>query len=1346
MLMKNIWRLAMSAIAFVALPLVAIGRESSAPDTGGEEDAPVFQRSFLEKGNFIDTLLASRARFQAGTKIYASTPWHVSGWEGESLDTPLPPDRGPIDLSRKGPFRKTRKSEFHEPGKRVLFGGKITYLYREFTCTEACTVQGLLSIERGQVRVVLNGRSLAQTGEETARHPTRLPLTMPFNPGKNTLLIKLAKFGRNTFRLQMDAEPLDLAMGDLKTAYPAQMGLLNAYLRDMDMWFATPGSDDMLKSTAAGLMRKLHRFDDLQALYEKVVVRDPAKAPAADLRVLMEIAGMVDQFADLRSNWSYRINPEALRRAIADLQSTHADYPGEAFLKRLDGFGDLAALQKDVSRGRKDALDRCREYLQLKREALMANPLLDFEQVVLVKREQKGASGFPHNYEGNSSVDWHLDDSIVTLRIREENPDLHVIYKPKKHVYCGEIDLDYDAGKLLFSSIGESGNWHVFEIGMDGRGLRQVSQSAPDLDNYDAVYLPDGNIIYNCTSGYNGVPCVGGGAYVANLHKMNRDGGEVRRLTFEQDNDWNPVVLPNGQVMFLRWEYTDSAHYFSRVLMHMNPDGTNQVAAYGSNSYWPNAIFFARPVPGSNSKFVGVVSGHHGTARYGQCVLFDSARGRHETEGVVQAIPGFGKTVEPVVRDGLVAGYRPLSLTPYPLSDKYFLMSLRDRRNNTGLYLVDVFDNMLLVKNLPGFILYDAIPVRKTPRPPVIPDRIDLKSRESTVFLQDIYAGDGLRGVPPGTVKNLRIFQYVYSYRNTGGHTVIGNEGPWDVRRVIGTVPVFPDGSAIFKVPANTPVAVQPLDKDGKALAIMRSWFSAMPGETVSCVGCHEKQNSAPFTRPSLASGKEPSTPKPFHGPKRGFSFVAEIQPVLDRYCVGCHSGEEAIAAKIPDFSYSKNYPRTRGVGRFSASYHALQRYVRRNGPEGDYHMLTPLEFHAGTSELIEILEKGHHGVKLDREAMDKLIAWIDLNVPFHGSWNEATGLENSKRHTTADNVSFVARRRELMKLYALVDENIETEPGEYTPRDFVKPAEVRRPKGPDSLPGWPFPASRAAEMQGPDARMAVDMGGGESITFVRIPAGRFLMGSATGEMDEAPRCVVAIEKPFWMSEKEITNKQYQIFDPQHDSGVLDRWGKDQTNRGFFVNQPELPVIRVPWTRARAFCDWLARKSGRKVALPTEAQWEWACRAGTDTPMHYGATAAVFSKFENLADVTTKQLPRAGMRCTPVPDPDPLRAFLPADYRSDDGALLQVAPGGYKPNRWGLFDMHGNVMEWTRSLYKPYPYRENDGRNKLQSPGRRVARGGNWRARPKRATSSYRRAYAPWQEVYSVGIRLVIEE
>ena len=101
--------------------------------------------------------------------------------------------------------------------------------------------------------------------------------------------------------------------------------------------------------------------------------------------------------------------------------------------------------------------------------------------------------------------------------------------------------------------------------------------------------------------------------------------------------------------------------------------------------------------------------------------------------------------------------------------------------------------------------------------------------------------------------------------------------------------------------------------------------------------------------------------------------------------------------------------------------------------------------------------------------------------------------------------------------------------------------------------------------------------------------------------------------------------------------------------------------------------------------------------------------------------------------------------WIPKDSRFNDGALLAIKPGSYQANPWGLFDMHGNVAEWTRSLYRPYPYQDSDGRNAAAVAGPRVVRGGSWRDRPARCRSAARLGYAPYQKAFNVGFRVVCE-
>jgi len=528
---------------------------------------------------------------------------------------------------------------------------------------------------------------------------------------------------------------------------------------------------------------------------------------------------------------------------------------------------------------------------------------------------------------------------------------------------------------------------------------------------------------------------------------------------------------------------------------------------------------------------------------------------------------------------------------------------------------------------------------------------------------------------------------------------------------------------------------VQPLDDKGRALQIMRSWFTTMPGETLSCVGCHEKQNMAPPASASYAARRAPSTIVPWKGPARGFSFKRDVQPVLDQCCVGCHNGaERPDGLKIPDLTRKER----NGWSNFTPSYLALHPYVRRPGPESDYHLQAPLEFYAGTSELIQMLEKGHHGVQLDDDAWSRLVTWIDLNVPDHGTWSEHQSIKQD----------FHQRRIDMKTKYANRPEDPEAIPDlGAQPAGFIQPSpEPKPPEQQLTARGWPFNAEEAAKRQkesGGESKRVVDLGEGVKMEFVLIPAGEFIIGG-DGAADEWPRAVIKIEKPFWLGCTEVTNGQYAAFDPAHRSGYQDQHHKDHTTPGYSAEGPADPVIRVTWNETMAFCNWLAARSGDACSLPTEAQWEWACRAGTDTPFSYGDMNADFSPFANLADASISLLAVSGINPQPIENPSPYEDFIPKDGRFNDKAKLGAKAASYHPNAWGLCDMHGNVAEWTLTTYKPYPYDTADGRDDGQPSGKKVVRGGSWRDRPMRARSAFRLAYEPWQPVYNVGFRVAI--
>jgi formylglycine-generating enzyme required for sulfatase activity len=1059
-------------------------------------------------------------------------------------------------------------------------------------------------------------------------------------------------------------------------------------------------------------------------------------------------------------------NVEAVRLAVKDLIVTHGGkyHHGEQYLARLNKLAAArAAMLKSPggeARRTQAAGELLRDLRRLRAEALLANPLLKGLDVLVVKRAVKRSGDFkqlalPSNHQCNSCLArGGYDNEIAVLSLDKPQGRLRTLYRPSDKGYVGEIDLDFAAKKLLFTQSDRT-NWKVWEIGVGGREPkrpRQVSQMPDDVDSFDACYLPGGRIVFGSTASFQSVPCWHGRERVTNLYSMNADGTGARRLCFDQDHNFHPVALPSGQVLYHRWDYTGPSHIFLRELMVMNPDGTGQRAVYGTNTWFPNSLYFPRPVPGRKGVMVCILSGYHGVHRMGQLVLLDTTRGAKGAAPLVKRISGRGDPITPRIADVLVNKDWPKFLHPYPLSDKQFLVSCWKGGNRPwGIYLADVFDNLVLIREDAGYALLEPVPLVARAKPHRIPDRVDLTRTDGVVFLQNIYAGPGLAGVPKGTIKRLRVIAYNFGYLGLAGPDKIGYGGPWEAMRILGTVPLGADGQAVFRAPANTPLAVQALDAEGKAVQLMRSWFTLMPGETQSCIGCHEPASDTPPMR--KASRSEPPVDiTPWYGPARGFDFEREVQPVLTAYCIRCHDNRpDAKGRRKPDLRPEKDHPqyqgrtisglglkrmhpamkaKTGGRVRYTPAYDALLPYIRRVSIEDDVSLLMPGEFHADTSELIQILAKGHHGVKLDAEARDRLVTWIDLNAPCHGTWGDV--------HPYPSNAA--KRRADMRKLVGGPSDDPEAKsPVAHLKILPPKPAPLAKPKS-VTVKGWPFDAAEARRKQTASgiASRVLDLGKGVKMTLVSIPAGQFVMGSINGDADETPAARVQIDRSFLMGACEVTHEQFRRFAPDFSAGYYGKLHNRADDQGMRLDAPTQPVVRVSWDQASAFCQWLSKRTGLRVTLPTEAQWEWACRAGTATPMNYGKLSTDFSRWANVADQSY-----AGKNVTGgVEHLDPAGRAL-ADTRFSDGSSVTAPAGSYRPNAWGLFDMHGNAAEWTQTTYRRYPYKPDARPTALTN--RKVVRGGSFFDRPDRCRSTLRTAYPKWQRVFNVGFRVVCE-
>ncbi|MBY0524212.1 MAG: SUMF1/EgtB/PvdO family nonheme iron enzyme [Gemmataceae bacterium] len=226
---------------------------------------------------------------------------------------------------------------------------------------------------------------------------------------------------------------------------------------------------------------------------------------------------------------------------------------------------------------------------------------------------------------------------------------------------------------------------------------------------------------------------------------------------------------------------------------------------------------------------------------------------------------------------------------------------------------------------------------------------------------------------------------------------------------------------------------------------------------------------------------------------------------------------------------------------------------------------------------------------------------------------------------------------------------------------------------------------------------------------FALIPAGSFQMGSPESEKgrraDEGPRHLVTLTKPFYMGVHEVTVRDFRAFvDETKYQTQAERTGKGafryDADKKEWVRDAkciwkapgypiadDLPVTCVTWTDAAAFCEWLSKKEGRRYRLPTEAEWEYACRADTTTPFHFGTSPSI-----EQANVLSE-----------------------ADATAEKVHGLPVGVGSYRPNLWGLSDMHGNAAEWCADYYDPGAYRASFDKDP-QGPSfgsKRVIRGGS---------------------------------
>lgn len=708
-----------------------------------------------------------------------------------------------------------------------------------------------------------------------------------------------------------------------------------------------------------------------------------------------------------------------LRQLIQRLSKEQASrYPdATGHLVRLDRLAlARSAAEARGASGEEEVAAIDRDLERLEREVL----LFDVDRIVAIRRHEIDASHvYTYHYEGFRPGGALC---LVSLRDPDEKP-VDLVASPTGQIL--DADLSYDGKTILFSwRQKQDEGYHVWKIHVDGTGLQRLTVGP--WHDYNACWLPDGGIAFLSTRSPQFAYCWH--APVGILHRMNADGSGLRQLSANYLNDFTPYVLEDGRILYTRWEYVDRPAIPIQSLWTINPDGTGLAGYYGNRVLSPATFMDVRPIPGT-TRILCTMTGHNGPAR-GAIGIVDRAKGVNAQAAIENLTPDV-----PVPKVGEGCGNfegSKLYSCPCPLDSTRFLVSAR------GPLLVRTLsgDCQAIARSAPdeGMQWFAAQPVRPRFRPPVVAGKLpDQAEKMATVFLQDVY--NGLEPyVARGEVKTLRVVRELPktvridpSLRAFGFQfPVISCGATYAGKQVLGEVPIEADGSACFRVPSGIPIYFMALDAQGSAVQRMRSFTHLMPGEVQGCVGCHEHRLSVSRPQLSLAAMRPPRELAPPEWGVIGFDYSRLVQPVLDQHCANCHNPVDA--PKRIDLSAGK-------TDFFNVSYECLARenqggrgspYVSwiptYNGQEWNILQIQPKSWGSPASKLAEVLLSGHRDeqgkarVSLDEGSRRRILAWIDLNVPYYGSsetaYPERTGCRQILPEGLDPLLAEVGRRR----------------------------------------------------------------------------------------------------------------------------------------------------------------------------------------------------------------------------------------------------------------------------------------------------------------------------------------------
>ncbi|MGD7654138.1 MAG: hypothetical protein ACQCXQ_13035 [Verrucomicrobiales bacterium] len=557
-------------------------------------------------------------------------------------------------------------------------------------------------------------------------------------------------------------------------------------------------------------------------------------------------------------------------------------------------------------------------------------------------------------------------------------------------------DVHFSGEKIVFSMRKDlDDSYHIYEINADGSGLKQLT-FLEDTDDLDPIYLPDGDIAFTSTREIKYIGC--NRHISANLHKMDADGANINQIGRSTLFEDHPSLMPDGRIMYSRWEYVDRNFGDAQGLWVCDPDGTGHAIIYGNNTTSPGGVLDGQMIPGT-PYIVCTFSSCHDVP-WGAIAILDRRKGVDGSDPVVRTWPeGLESWVKVDGQD--FDRFKSTSIKhedPWPLVDpdsgvggRYFLCSRQISASKMGLYLLDMEGDATLLysEGSSPWGCYDPMPLA----PRTVPHDVNVYRKhngaDGRFYVQDVYEGTHMEGVERGEVKYLRVIEAPNKTDFTwsalwGGQ---GRESPgmnWENfqnKRILGTVPVEEDGSAHFNAPSNTFLFFQLLDENKMMVQSMRTGTIIQPNETQGCIGCHDDRTTAPPAYGTnslpLATMRDPSELEGWYGDARNFGYLQEVQPVFDSHCMPCHdfdgeASDTLILAGDKGLFFNASYTElwnkgyTGGIGAGPAAIQQAKSWGSHASP------------------LMAKIQSGHHSGSISTEELERIITWLDMNSPYY--------------------------------------------------------------------------------------------------------------------------------------------------------------------------------------------------------------------------------------------------------------------------------------------------------------------------------------------------------------------------